>query len=587
MSLFIVFILAAVLLGAGAMLSPAWHTSQPRVSLSAAFCLALVMGGAVFYAEAFGWDTLVVDYLLFALLSGVVLGGTLSTAQARAEARGEHLADRDLGWPGPKDLAFFALVALVVLIPLLHLPASLGDQGQIAAMHSLGAREGESFNSLAPFYPDSHVIVSPGLHALTAYLSQQLGHSIPLIQLSMTAVVVFLLVWLAYDLGAELRDKRLGRAMAVATLCCAGLQHSYLDGHFAELLALLFMTAFLLFALRLARKFNPADMIAGGLMMGAVIYTSLSLSLIMLLGFATLCVLVWLKRFDAPESTSRWGLTIGLPLVALIGIAPWLVNNLPLMLPIKPSPFPADLSYFAEMTRGQGLVIVVLALWGMWLGLRERGIIGQISLLMLIWLLLTLEFSLFGVIGRLLQPLGEITHAPNLARHGVILPFTWFGGIALLQLWDAKLPPALKIGLRKSAYPLMALTGTVLVLMGTAFHPLLNALRPMLDLPPMTVTRDDAAAMTWLRDNTAKDARLLSADGAGWLPVFAERRALDFRAVAYFEWDALDNAGRVDEDFDYVFVPAGADVPTSMPLDLVFEQGGARVYEVVADDAPP
>ena len=244
MSLFIVFILAAVLLGAGAMLSPAWHTSQPRVSLSAAFCLALVMGGAVFYAEAFGWDTLVVDYLLFALLSGVVLGGTLSTAQARAEARGEHLADRDLGWPGPKDLAFFALVALVVLIPLLHLPASLGDQGQIAGIHSLGAREGESFNSLAPLFPDSHVIVSPGLHALTAYLSQQLGHSIPLIQLSMTAVVVFLLVWLAYDLGAELRDKRLGRAMAVATLCCAGLQHSYLDGHFAELLALLFMVAF-------------------------------------------------------------------------------------------------------------------------------------------------------------------------------------------------------------------------------------------------------------------------------------------------------------------------------------------------------
>ena len=81
MSLFVVFILGAVLLGAGAMLSPAWRTAQPRVALSATLCLALVVGGAVFYAEAFGWDTLVVDYLLFALLSGVVLGGTLSTAQ--------------------------------------------------------------------------------------------------------------------------------------------------------------------------------------------------------------------------------------------------------------------------------------------------------------------------------------------------------------------------------------------------------------------------------------------------------------------------------------------------------------------------
>ena len=100
MTFFIVFVFSAVLLGAGAMLSPAWRTAQPRIALSATLCLAIVVGGAVFYAKAFGWDTLVVDYLLFALLSGVVLGGTLSTAQARAEARGEQLADRDQGWPG-------------------------------------------------------------------------------------------------------------------------------------------------------------------------------------------------------------------------------------------------------------------------------------------------------------------------------------------------------------------------------------------------------------------------------------------------------------------------------------------------------
>ena len=82
MSLFIVFILLAVLLGAGVMLAPAWRTAQPRIGLAATLCLALVTGGAVFYAEIFGWNTLGVDYLLFALLSGVVLGGTLSTAQA-------------------------------------------------------------------------------------------------------------------------------------------------------------------------------------------------------------------------------------------------------------------------------------------------------------------------------------------------------------------------------------------------------------------------------------------------------------------------------------------------------------------------
>lgn len=583
MSLFVVFILAAVLLGAGTMLAPAWRTAQPRVALSAAFCLALVMGGAVFYAEAFGWDTLVVDYLLFALLSGVVLGGTLATAQARAEARGERLADRDLGWPGPKDLAFFALVALAALTPLMQLPAPLGTRGQAIGLHSLGAREGESFASLAPLDAGSQVIVSPGLHALTAYLSQQLGHSIPLIQMSLLAVVVFLLVWLAYDFGAELRDKGLGRALAVALLCCAGLHRSYLGGHFAELLALLFMLAFMLFALRLARTFHLADLVAGGLMMGAVLYTSLTLSLIMLLGFAVICALAWLKPVAGMTPRARWGLTLGLPLAALLGIAPWLFNNLPLMLPIQPSPYPADLSYFDEMTRGQGIVIVPLALWGMWLGLRARGSIRQVSLLMWLWLLLVLDAALFGLAGELLPPLGAITNAPNLARHGVILPYTWFGGLALLQLWDAGLPAALKRRLREAAYPLMALGGVTLVLAGIAFHPLLAALRPLLDLPPQTVTRDDAAAMIWLREHSAPDALLLSADGEGWLPVLAERRALDFRGLGYFEWDTLEGMGGSADAVDYVFVAAGNERPADMPLSLVFEQGRSRVYEVIPD----
>ena len=52
MSLFIAFILAAVLLGAGAMLSPAWRTAQPRVGLAATLCLALIVGGAVSMPKA-------------------------------------------------------------------------------------------------------------------------------------------------------------------------------------------------------------------------------------------------------------------------------------------------------------------------------------------------------------------------------------------------------------------------------------------------------------------------------------------------------------------------------------------------------
>ena len=580
MSLFVVFIFGAVLLGAGAMLSPAWPTAQPRIALSASLCLALIAGGAVFYTEAFGWDTLVVDYLLFALLSGVVLGGTLSTAQARAEARGERLADRDQGWPGPEDLAFFALVALLVVIPLIHLAAPLGAQGQVSALHSLTTREGESFTSLAPFAPQAKVMVAPGLHALSAYLSQQLGLPVPLTQMSVAAVIVYLLVWLAYDFGAEIRDKRLGRALAIALLLCGGMHLSNLDGHFAELLALLFMLAFLLYALRCLRRARVADMVAGGLMMGAVVYTSLSLSLVMLFGFVALLCLAW---GSGVSLKSRLGLALGFPVVALLGIAPWLINNLPLMLPISPSPFSAELGNLAHMTRSQGFLIVPLALWGVTIGLRERGGTRYVSRLMLLWLLLILDAALLGVLGRLLPPLGALTNAPNLARHGVILPFAWFGGLALLGIWDARVPATLKPRLRRAAYPSMALTALVLVLTGLAFQPLMSAARPLLDLPPQTLSHDEAAALDWLRENAPDEALLLASDGSGWPPVVAERRAQDLRAVHYFEWDMLETSGISGETPDYLFVPAGHDPPGELSLELVFEQDGARVYVVIKD----
>lgn len=560
------------------MLSPAWRSAQPRVALAATLCLALIVGGAVFYAEAFAWDTLVVDYLLFALLSGVVLGGTLSTAQARAEARGEQLADRDQGWPGPQDLAFLALVAIAIIIPLFHLPAALGAQGQIVGFHSLTTLHGASFRSLVPFAPHSQVIVSPGFHALSAYLSEQLSQPLPLIQLSLAAVSLYLLVWLAYDFGAELRDKRLGRALAIATLMSGGIHLSYLDGHFAELLALIFLQAFLLYALRFLREFNLADLIAGGLMIGAVCYTSFTVSLIALLGFALLCLLSWARVGADYSRKSRWGYTVGFPLVALLGISPWLYNSLALIFPISPSTNPADFGLLADIVIGNGVVIIPLAIWGITIAFRDRGRLRLVSLLMLLWLALILEFSLVGLTGKLLPPLGALVNAPNLARHGTILPLSWFGGLALLHIWETKLPQNLKRRLREMANPLMAATGLLLLALGLAFEPIVTTLRPLLNLPEQTMSPDDYAAMLWLRDNTPEDALVLSADGEGWLPVVAERRAVDFRAVAYFEWDGLD--GFVDErDVDFVFQPSAGAVLPDLPLNLVFEHGEARVFE--------
>ena len=597
MPLFIVFILGAVVLGAGSMLSPAWHTKQPRIALSATLCLALVVGGAVFYASAFGWDTLIVDYMLFALMSGVVLGGTLSNAQARAEAKGETLSDGEQGWPGPQDLAFFALIAFMLFIPLMSLPLSLGTEGQQLGFQTLIIRFGESFSSLAPYYPDTTVIISPGFHALSAYLSEQLGQPIPMIQMSISTVVIYLCVWLAYDLGAELRDKRLGRAMAVSMVLCGGLLVSYLDGHYTELMALLFILAFLVYALRFIRKFNLADMIAGGLMMGAVVYTNLTMTVVLILGFISLCVMTWLtprpERALADLRKSQIGLTFGFPLVAFIGIAPWLFKNLPLIFPVTPSPFTPDFALINMLIIGQGVIVIA---GGAIVGLRNKDNDDTrfVTIVMLIWLALVAEFALVGLIGRVLPFIGDWVNAPNLRRHGVILPVVWLGGLFLLYIWDSLISQAIQSKLRDHAYLLIAGLGIFVLLIGLAFTPILEAVGPIFRLPPATATADDIAVMTWLKTNTPEDAILYALDDDTWLPVFAERNALNFSALHYFEWDSVvtpadtldfsfDNLSNVP--FDYVFVSSSETQNLSEVADLtlVYEQGDARVYQVSGD----
>lgn len=597
MPLFIVFILGAVVLGAGSMLSPAWHTKQPRIALSATLCLALVVGGAVFYAEAFGWDILVVDYLLFALMSFVVLGGTLSNAQARAEAQGETLRDEDQGWPGPQDLAFFAVIAMLLLIPLLTLPTSLGTHGQQLGFQTLIIRFGESFTSLAPFHPETTVIISPGFHAVSAYLSQQLGQPIPMIQMSITAVVVFLCVGLAYDLGAELRDKRLGRAMAISMILCGGVFFSYLDGHYTELMGLLFMMAFLMYALRFNRQFNLADMVAGGLMMGAVVYTNLTMSIILMLGFIPLCVMVWFTNRPETLSTdfrkSQIGLTFGFPFVMLIGITPWLLKNLPLILPPVPSPFPPNISLLTVLIIGQGIVIIPLAVWGAIVGLRSKDSDDTrfVTILMVVWWWLVIQFALLGVIGRMLPIIGDFVNAPNLARHGVILPLVWLGGLAILQLWDTVISQQVRSQLRNHAYLFITGIGAMVLMVGLAFNPILDSVRPLLNLPSATASSDDIAVMMWIKDNTLEDTMLYALDDDAWLPIFAERNALNFRAVHYFEWnDVITPADTIDIDlsnlsdaeFDYVFVSSAESQDLSVidGLQLVFQQGDAQVYQV-------
>lgn len=425
MPLLVLFVFGAVVLGAGAMLSPAWPTAQPRVGLAATLALALIMGGAVFWAMAFGWDTLVIDYMLFALIIGIFLGGTLSFGQSRAEKQGEVLLDSEQGWPGPEDLIFLGIVALLLAIPPLFLqPANNANTQQLGAA-ALAARDERTFEApLVVGVVDGDAetaLYPPGYSALSAYLSQQLSQTPELVQFAVAAVIALLCVWLTYDLGAELRDKRLGRAMAVALVFIPGFWMIYLNGHYTALLGLAFTLAFLIYAYRVWRYGLIPDMIGAGLLLGATIIAEPNAFPLALVGYAALILAEVTGR---REPLVRRTLLMGaaLPVIALAATSPWLFNGL---LPNQDAA-----RYLLDSGRGgdvlalvafHGVGLIVLAALGLWTTRTDETNAQHF--------VLAVGLCAWGIIAALLFD------------YGAILPLALLAGFGLLWLWENVMIP--------------------------------------------------------------------------------------------------------------------------------------------------
>lgn len=624
MTLFIIFVFGAVILGTGALLAPAWPTAQPRIGLAAALALGLVVGGALFYAMLFGWDTLVVDYLLFALVTTIFLLGTLTFGQRRAEARGVALADFYEGWPGPRELLFFGFAALIFIVPTLMLPVPLDTDAQGFGYLALMARLGGGFDSLAPFRPEIHYLYAPGFTALAAYLSHQLGQPLHLIQFSAAAVLGLLNVWLAYDLGCELRGPRLGRATALAMLAGTGLFTAYMDSHFTSLLALVFAQAFITYALRFLRDGLPIDAVGAGLMLGAVVLSHPDTTIIVGLGYAPWLLTMWLGK---PRPTLRRWLTLaaGVPLLALVAISPWLWSLRPLLGSDIVSPFVRDPAYWQVMVLYHGVVILIPVIIGAVFGLRSRD---QAVLLAVGWLALVLDFAAVGLVEGLIPglaaPLLRYDYPFSIAWHGPIIPYALLGGMGLLWLWDRLF--AGRLGVHSRRYGTILLAAGIIVLLALPLfgRDLLALSKGRIGFYGAFASHDDVRAMDWLRQNTAPDARVLNYPApheGDWVPVIAERDSVYYRPQPFFRGDAESRAEQeqlrafwanpADPDnatlleaagIDYVIVPQVVANPDALAqmyrwrapfavemaspveaapyLELVFDASGARVYQL-------
>jgi hypothetical protein len=592
-----------------------------------------VFGSVVFGAGAmlFGWNTLVIDYLLFALVTVIFLGGTLSYGQKRAEARGEVLLDADQGWPGPRDLLFFGLVALLFIIPALILPVPLDTDAQGFGYLGLMAKLGGGFKTLAPWHPEISYLYSPGFTILIAYLSQQLNQGMQSVQISVGAVLGILVVWLAYDFGAEVRDKRLGRMMAIAAVIGVGLYTAFMDSHYTTLLGLVFALAFLTYVVRYMKEQSIPDMVAAGLMLGACVLAHPDTTIILALGYVPWLLTMWLGK-PRPTLRTWFVLAVGIPLIAVIAISPWLVNIRDLLGADITSPFARDPNYWKVMILYHGVLIVPVAIVGAVVGLRQRS---QTTILAVGWLVMILEFSSLGVIEKIFPWLSDLVlrydYPFSIAWHGPIIPYIILGGGGLLWLWERWLEPRAGTFVQKRAIPVLGVL-IVLALLMLAFNQQLLAFsKGKVGLFGAFASRADIQAMEWLRQNTPKDARVLNFPGtlkdnsneSDWVPVIAERDSVYYRWQPFFRnadaslteqdqlrafWEDPANPANADllrnAGIDYVIVPqiiakpdriAGmfrwrapvnpiemqsslADAPF---LKLAFEDDGAQVYEVV------
>lgn len=528
MPLFVLFVFGAIIIGAGAMLSPAWPTTQPRIGLSATLSLALVTGGTIFYASLFGWDTLVIDYLMFALITSIFLGGTLSIGQTRAEERGEELLDEHQGWPGPQDLSVLGLIALLVALPALLLKVPYGEIASSTGLMALTMRDGGTLNTLVPFL-DIQYVNAPSFNALTAYLSQQLSAGVHTVQFTAGAVITLINIWLAYDMGAELRDKRLGRAMALTMLLSLGIYGLLLNGYYPALMGIAFMQGFVIFSLRYLRHRYLADLIGAGLLMGATLISDLSMFNVMMLGYIAFVVVMGFRR----EYRREWvKLTFITPIIAVVATSPWLTDIWGILAGTNTAFFTRELDNIYVLAQYHGLWVWAVACLTLWLAWTRIFSEDENYLMFFagVWLVLVFDFAVTGgltsTIALLLPPFINLVDPKLVAWGGAVIPLTLLGGMGILWFWDQQIQPKLHYTMTYRHTYWIAGIGAILAVITLPF---------LLGLGSLTaggvLSNEDASALEWVRDNAPEDAVIVTlpvgVHQASWVIPISERQSPD------------------------------------------------------------
>ena len=528
MTVALALLIGGAVLAGGCGLRWRWAPPWRGIALSGVTVLALILVVGVAFASAFGFRAWAFDVLIALLAAWIVAG------PGGRDGRTDDL-------PPVPILLFFALAAMIFLAPALILPVPLDTDAQGFGYLALTVREGGTLTTLAPFHPEIEYLYSPGFPILIAYLTARTGIPIHQAQMAMGAALAILFVWLAYDFGIEAGGKRIGGGVSVATIAGFGLFTAYMDSHYTTLLALVFGLAFLTFALRVLRGGRWQDVVAAVVTLAALPISHPDTTIIVAIGYVPWVIALaakWLLSGGRRVGFARLAkIAVGIPMMALVLITPWLVRIAHLLGGDVASPFEISIEHWKLLVFMHGVVIPALAFIGAAVALRNPS---DVDVLMLVWLVAVIEFSTLGLLERtfpFMDALLKYDYPFSIAWHGPIIPYAYLSarGIA----WVAERIGRGKVErlVMRVRYPVMAVIALGVVALVAFSGRLLAFSKGRLWFYGAFSSHADVVAMLWLRENAPTDARILNypANYEGhWAPVITERDAVYFRPQPFF-----------------------------------------------------
>jgi hypothetical protein len=444
------------------------------------------------------------------------------------------------------DVLFHLFLFGVFLAPALVLYLPLDTDAQGFGYLALMVREGGTIDTLAPWQPEVRYLYSPALFVWWAFFSDLFSLPLHQVMLPFAHITAGLAALLSIDLGAALLPgrPRMRWLLPLALVGGLGLFLTLLDSAYTSILALLFVILFLVLAFRAVQEPRWPIIVLASVALAAVALTHPDTIIILLIGYLPFTLTFWLSRSQFRTRRVWLRLFVIIPALGVALTLPWVARVLPLFFEEHVvSPFVLRLSHIRQLTLYHGLLVPVIALAGVVIALRRRRLA---DLLMVTWLVMVVDFSMFGLVDRVISLFGldvmRYVYPFSVAWHGPIIAYAYLAALALDSLLDwnpiRRAKPVERLAeSRRWVVPILsgglALIGALVLLQG----PVLQASAGVVNFFGAFSSRADLAAMAYLREHAPEDALILSYPlgfEGHWVPVIAERESVTFRKQPFF-----------------------------------------------------